>query len=497
MGDSPIFSRREKCMSNVDKEQNLPNNYDTFVETTANIPPLKQWKIICLTCGMIGNQLIWALQNGNASAYFLSMGMPDALVGVAWLAGPIGGILVQPIIGTFSDRNEARWGRRRPYMIASLLTVILFSVLFSNGYSIGYFLGDTDDNHLYGLIIAVISFWGLDCAINGLQAMLRALYVDLAPPEQHPKGMAWFSWMNSFGNIIGYGLGMFNYTQIGFATNVQALYSLGIIILCFTVFVTIVVGKEKRFVPDKEEKERLKKIKEKRFGNFRESMNQLIRMVKNITKFPKPLRWIWAVQFFAWFSWFIIMLYGTIWIAVDIFDGDPDAASGTTGNENYEKGVRAGNFCLMAQALFSMMYSLVLPLLMAKIEVRILYGAAQIIQAVAMSFAFWVTAPWQAFLILSILAIPWSTTWTIPWSLTSTAVTNSPHKALYLGTLNLSQVVPEILCGLLANVILFFYDGFGMLISIGGLVAAASFLFVPFIPVSEISAMALLSEIEV
>lgn len=71
---------------------------------------LPTWRIICLTFGMIGNQLIWALQNGNASAYFLSLGLPDYLVGFAWLPGPLGGIIVQPIIGTISDRSTFKWG---------------------------------------------------------------------------------------------------------------------------------------------------------------------------------------------------------------------------------------------------------------------------------------------------------------------------------------------------------------------------------------------------
>ena len=464
--------------------------------STANLDDLAKWKIIALTFGMIGNQLIWALQNGNASAYFLSMGMPDFLVGLAWLAGPIGGIIVQPVIGTFSDRNEAKWGRRRPFMVGSLIAVLICCAIFSNAVSLGEFFGDSDGSHIIGLSIAVAGFWALDCSINGLQSMLRSLYIDLAPPSQHSEGMAWFSLMNSFGNIIGYGLGMFNYVQFGFKTNVQALYLIGSVILIFTVFVTLIIGKEKTFKLSTEEKERITKSKSRTCGTFREIGSQLWVMMKNILKFPKPLRVIFVIQFFAWFSWFIIMLYATIWMGIDIYGGDPDAAEGTEQYDNYNKGVQIGNGALMIQALLAMIYALCLPKIMDVLDIRISYGFAQILQGACMLLAFWITEPWQAVAMLAVLAIPWSSTWTIPWSLTSTAVTNSPHKALYLGTLNLSQVLPEIFCGLFANVVLFINDDLGVLISIGGVVALFSFIFVPFISINDIFALADIEEID-
>lgn len=461
-----------------------------FEESTADLPELNKWRIICLTCGMIGNQLIWALQNGNASSYFLSMGMEEYLVGIAWLAGPVGGIAVQPTIGTFSDKSQLKWGRRRPFMVLSLIAVIICCLIFSNAWSIGQFFGDSGSDHFIGLCVAVTSFWALDCAINGLQSMLRALYVDIAPPSQHSEGMAWFSLMNSLGNTIGYGLGVINYVQFGFVSNVQALYILGIGVLVFTVSVTMISGKEQQYIPSEEEKHRNEQIREKSsFGRLNEIYTKLLNMMKLISKFPSYLRLIFTVQFFSWFAWFIIMLYVTVWVGTDIYGGDPNASEGTEAYNNYHYGIQVGNAALMIQSVFSMIYALILPYILSKFDFRIPYGIAQLMQGILMGAAYWCTEPWQAILLISFLAIPWSSTWTIPWSLTSTALTHSPHKALYLGTLNLSQVLPEIVCGIYVNLFLYFKDDVGLLITIGGVFALFSFVFVPFIPTNKILAL--------
>ena len=460
-------------------------NINKEPQQTTTPPLLPMWKIIALTFGMIGNQLIWALQNGNASAYFLSLGMPDYLVGFAWLPGPLGGIIVQPLIGNISDRSTLKWGRRRPFLILTVFLVVLFSLIFSNSQLISIYFGE-ESNYAstISLIVAVLSLWAIDWSINGTQTILRALFVDISPSSQHTVGMAWFSWMNSFGNIIGYGLGMFNYSSLGFISNVQALYLIGSIILIITIAVTVISSKEIplekiQIILGNDERTILEKI----------GISQLKNIFFILTKFPKEIRLVWFTQNIAFFAWFFLMLYATVWVGVNIYEGDPNAPPNSVALQNYNKGVQVGNGALMLQAIGSMIYSILLPTILKHIDPRLPYGLAQLIQAIFMMLAYWIMEPWQAVFVLVILAIPWSTAWTIPWSLASTALTHSEDKGLYLAGFFLSQVFPEIFTVVFANIILYFNDNVGLVISIGGAVALLTLGMIPFFPIAKIRAL--------
>ena len=457
--------------------EGVGNEYSTY--KNAELP---LWRIIALTFGMIGNQLIWALQNGNASSYFLSLGLPDYLVGFAWLPGPLGGIIVQPIIGSISDRHTGKWGKRRPFLILTVIIVILFGIVYSNAELIAKYNDYSEKSKRVSLCVAILSLWVLDWAINGTQTVLRALYVDIAPPSQQTVGMAWFSWMNSLGNIIGFGLGGCDYTQLGFVSNVQALYLIGSVVLFFTILVTMITSKE---VPLK--KGEIHVTKQTCFEKT--GLTHLVKLLKTLPNFPKEIRLVWFTQNIAFFAWYFIMLYGTVWMAVSIYGGDPDAPDGSVDKDNYDEGVRIGNLALMMQAIGSMIYSWLLPFILKFTGPRVAYGFAQVIQAVFMILVYWATESWQAITILVVLSIPWSTAWTVPWALASTALTHSPDKALFLAAFFLAQVFPEIATVVIANVVLYFNDNVSLVIALGGVVALFSIFFVPFFPIKKIYAM--------
>ena len=122
-----------------------------------------------------------------------SLGLSEAHVNLAWLAGPISGAVVQPIVGFYSDGCVSAMGKRRPFILGAVLAIVFSLILFGNAEQLGYYFGDKRDgdntvSHAVGLPIAIGSFWILDCSINIMQAPLRALLSDTVPKHQQTTG---------------------------------------------------------------------------------------------------------------------------------------------------------------------------------------------------------------------------------------------------------------------------------------------------------------------
>lgn len=145
----------------------------------------------------MGCQLSWAVQIGYTTPTLRQLGLDRNHVGFVWLAGPLSGLVVQPIIGAWSDHSNFSLGRRRPFVLFGAALTVFGLLLFSNAEQLGQaVLGDTPTSHPAGLIIAIIAFWFLDCAINVTQAPMRALLSDLAPAGDQSWGNAMFGLHN-------------------------------------------------------------------------------------------------------------------------------------------------------------------------------------------------------------------------------------------------------------------------------------------------------------
>ena len=125
-----------------------------------------------------GVQFGWALQLSLLTPYVQELGIPHAWASYIWLCGPISGMLMQPLIGHFSDQCESKWGRRRPFIVTGAGFVILAVLVIAFSADIGYALGDSLISRPRAIIIFVVGFWILDLANNTLQGPCRALLAD-------------------------------------------------------------------------------------------------------------------------------------------------------------------------------------------------------------------------------------------------------------------------------------------------------------------------------
>ena len=138
-------------------------------------PRLSFWQIFNISFGFFGIQIAFALQNANVSRIFQTLGASIEALPVLWLAGPITGLLVQPIVGHFSDRTWGPLGRRRPYfLIGAILSTLALFVMPNSPY----------------LWVAAVTLWILDASINISMEPFRAFVGDMLPSEQRTRGFA-------------------------------------------------------------------------------------------------------------------------------------------------------------------------------------------------------------------------------------------------------------------------------------------------------------------
>ncbi|KZP04887.1 hypothetical protein FIBSPDRAFT_708005, partial [Athelia psychrophila] len=207
-------------------------------------------RIPSLTVGLLGVRVLWSVEMSYASPYLLQLGLSKSWMAMVFLAGPLSGLIVQPVIGVLADGSTSRWGRRRPYMLGGVVLCMLSMLLL--GYTrpiAGWFtrLG-TNSNDTLTIGLAVLSIYSIDFSINAgmcytctprthlVQAVNRALIIDTLPSAQQASGNAWASRMMGVGGIAGFFLGSIDLPhflpflgsqQLGALSAIAALFLLG------------------------------------------------------------------------------------------------------------------------------------------------------------------------------------------------------------------------------------------------------------------------------
>lgn len=294
-------------------------------------PQLSTLKLILLTLSLAGAQVAWTLELAYGTPYLLSLGLSKQSTSLVWLAGPVTGLISQPIIGSLSDSSTSNHGKRRNYMIGSSI-FISFSTLilaFSNPisnflidlFNIG--LGNWDPirrDYLIFLVqlISIIAFWLLDFSLNALQTVSRALILDSINENQMSNANAWQGKMTSIGNIFGYFVGYINLNQSRYldwlgnqkgneeSNQFRKFSIISIVSLLMCVSITCLTTKE------------YQDTRQEQIGiniSFREKLKNLLKNLKNTIKYlPNSVKRICFVQFFAFMGWFPFLFYSTTYL---------------------------------------------------------------------------------------------------------------------------------------------------------------------------------------
>ncbi|EKD14902.1 uncharacterized protein L3040_003882 [Drepanopeziza brunnea f. sp. 'multigermtubi'] len=273
--------------------------------------------LIYLTVSIGGLQVIWTTIMSQGSPYLTSLGLPSPIIALVWLA-QLSGAFVQPYIGILSDSCENRWGRRRPFIIlGTVLTIICTIGLPWTPDCVAFLFSLFDGNSrewrsselLATQILASMWIWALNISIQPVQSGIRALIIDSVSLPQQVQASAYASCVIGFGSILGYSTAFVDLPLLlpwlG-DTQMKGVCVIASVALGSTVALSCLTIKERKL-----DAASFPKHSSGLLGRLRE-------LFANFRIFPSKILKIFAVQFFAWLSWFPFMFYITTYIG-DIY----------------------------------------------------------------------------------------------------------------------------------------------------------------------------------
>ncbi|PKC68687.1 MFS general substrate transporter [Rhizophagus irregularis] len=433
-----ISARGIAGQEDIDSNFNVNNNSDHGIRSNnkeINIPSIrggnKTVKMILLTQCLAGLQFTWTVELAYGTPYLLSIGLSKSIMSLVWLAGPLSGLIMQPIVGTLSDNSTSRFGRRRPFLLAGSLAVV-FAFMFI-GWSkeiIGIFFSkESSMMTLLTQCLAVVSFYVLDFAINCVQASCRVLIVDILPPSQQEEGTAWAGRMVGIGSVLGYFMGFVNLVEVfpflG-KTQLQVLCVIASILLLVSDALTCWAVTEQIYTGSSN----------KSTSALTAAYETLASIIKSIRTLPKYIQQICNVQLFAWIGWFPFLFYSTTWVA-EIHSRFANDSSEEPSDDSVGDSIRAGSFSLLLYSIISLVASFVLPFLISSndstrpkfswkqlfqipfvfLTVPKLWTISHFIFASSMLSTWFVTNGTQANILISLCGIAWAITMWAPFSI--------------------------------------------------------------------------------
>ncbi|KAF2474353.1 sucrose transport protein-like protein [Lindgomyces ingoldianus] len=310
-------------------------------------------RMALLTASLIGLQFTWGVEMTYCTPYLLELGLTKSKISLVWIAGPLSGLIMQPIVGVIADRSKSRWGRRRPFMVGG--TIAVSACLLVLGWTreiVKVFLTEETVREAT-IALAVLSIYGIDFAINAVQASCRGLIVDTLPIPKQQMGSSWASRMVAVGHLIGYGAGAMDLGKVFGPmlgdSQFKQLTAVAAITLCLTVGITSWATTERVLISDGKDEE----------GEIG-AIDMLKTILKTATNLPTGIAAICFVQFWAWIGWFPFLFYSTTWVGEIYLRYDAPAEAKASGDLTGQVG-RIGSLSLIAFSVITFLMSVMLP----------------------------------------------------------------------------------------------------------------------------------------
>ena len=397
-------------------------------------PNLSFWKLWNLSFGFFGVQIAYALQSANISRIFATLGADPHNLSYFWILPPLMGILVQPIVGTLSDKTWCRFGRRIPYLFVGATLAVLVMCLLPNAGSFGLTVGGA-------MIFGLIALMFLDTSINMAMQPFKMLVGDMVNEEQKTKAYSIQSFLCNAGSIAGYifpflfaFLGIKNYAEKGVVPDsvIWSFYvGAAILILC-VIYTTMKVkewnpqeyAKYNGVTEDAEKKE--------------EGKADWISLLKNA---PSTFWKVGLVQFFCWAGFLYLWNYSTGAIAETVWK-TTDASTKAFQDAGDWVGI-----LFAVQAVGSVLWVVVLPQFKSS---KMAYAVSLIIGGVGFALIPFLHDKYLQFIPFLMIGAGWAAMLAMPFTFVTNALQGYGHMGAYLGLFNGTICIPQIvaaLCG--------------------------------------------------
>lgn len=404
-----------------------------MTEEVRHKPVLSFWTLWNISFGFFGVQIAYALQSANVSRIFATLGADPHTLSYFWILPPLAGIIVQPIVGSFSDRTWTRFGRRIPYLFIGSLVAVLVMCLLPNAGSFTLYINAM----LFGLIALML----LDTSINMAMQPFKMLVGDMVNEKQ--KGLAYSiqSFLCNAGSLVGY-LFPLIFTMIG-VQNVApkgmipdaVIYSfyIGAAILIFCVIYTTMKVKE---MPPKEF--------EQFHGITAEEKKEKSDFMTLLLQAPKVFWTVGLVQFFCWAAFMYMWTYTNGAIAHTVW-GTSDVIG-----EGYQA---AGNWVgvlFAVQAIGSVCWAVILPLFRNR---KLSYSLSLLLGGIGFISTFFIHDQYVLFASYFLIGCAWAAMLALPFTILTNSISGK-NMGAYLGLFNGTICVPQIIAALVGGSLL-------------------------------------------
>ena len=419
---------------------------------------LSFWQMFNLSFGFFGVQIAYALQSANISRIFATLGADPHQLSFFWILPPLMGMIVQPLIGRWSDRTWCRMGRRKPYLLIGAIVAVLVMVFLPNAGSLNFsqrlFLG-LNGAMWFGLFSLIF----LDTSINVAMQPFKMMVGDMVNEKQKTQAYSIQSFLCNAGSLFGYLFPIF-FTWIGIANTApkgvipdSVIWSFycGAAILILCVLYTFM---------------KVKEMNPKEYAEFhgfdlqKQQEGKKEGFIKLLAQAPKAFWTVGLVQFFCWAAFLFMWTYTNGAIAKNVW-GTTDVVS-----EGYQA---AGNWVgvvFAIQAVGSLCWALFIPKFKSN---RAAYITSLVIGAIGFISVFFIHDKYLLFVSYFLVGFAWAAMLALPFSILTNALKGSSHMGEYLGLFNCTICLPQIVAAAFGGLVLKAIGGSqaGMLVAAG------------------------------
>lgn len=399
-------------------------------------PKLSFWQIFNMSFGFLGIQFGFALQNGNGSRILRTFGADVEHLSWFWIAAPLLGMIVQPLVGYYSDKSWTKLGRRRPFFLAGAILSSI-ALCFMPNASLAATIAPP-------LLIGAGMLMIMDASFNLAMEPFRALVADNLPDSQQTKGFAIQTFLIGIGAVAGSWLPYILAEWFGISktaadgtvpNNVIFSFYLGAVV--FVISILITVFKTKEYPPEEYERYH---------GKTEHQSKGLSSIFTDFKTMPKTMKQLGLVQFFSWFALFGMWVFTTDAVATHIYHLPIEDKS----SEAYNN---AGNWVGIIFGVYngvSAIYALFLPYLAKKMGRKKTHAFSLFVGGIGLLSIFF--APNKEFLIFSMscVGIAWASILAMPYVILAGSIP-SGKMGIYMGIFNFFITIPQIINGIVGG----------------------------------------------
>ena len=423
-----------------------------------------------MNIGFLGIQFGWGLQMANMSSIFEHLGASAHSIPILWLAAPLTGLVIQPIVGNLSDHTWGPWGRRRPYLLGGALLASVGLVLMPS---------------CSALWMAAGLLWLLDSSANVSMVPYRAFVGDLLPEKQQTQGFAMQSVMVGIGAIAASSFPwllnhLFGISHATDATRripitIEISFYIGAALLLLTTLWTALTTPE---LPP-QDLEHFKEMQAER-GGISNSLNETWQALQKMPSTMKQLAW---VQIFTWLGIFCFFIYFPPAVARNIF-GAVEIDSPL-----YDQGIEWAGICFAMFNAVCVPFSFLLPVLTRRISRTAVHSVCLVCGGLSLISLRFVHQPEMLLVCMVGFGMAWASAQSIPYAILTHAIPTQ-RRGIYQGIFNFFIVLPEIGISLFFGWIMdhWLQDNRLMAVVLGGIFLLIAAALTPFVRLPQISA---------